>query len=215
MENQVMDFRLQLVRVCYNSDHVSFLSRQASGERGLREPEVDSPCFCCHLPTNPVCQNRAELLFCGGLLVLSLWCRLLFPSKPLLSVLPLRPEGSERRVPGEGARIVHRGPVPWFARNVVAALLSLSQEKLKPQYLDQLPGQLKQFSLFLGKFSWFAGEKVGERKAKGYLSVQVLMRPQTSPSYCLSSSPLWISSPMMSWIRTACLNPGAWTNFPI
>lgn len=37
---------------------------------------------------------------------------------------------------------------------------SLSQEKLKPQYLEQLPVQLKQFSLFLGKFSWFAGEKL-------------------------------------------------------
>lgn len=39
-----------------------------------------------------------------------------------------------------------------------------SQEKLKPQYLEQLPGQLKQFSLFLGKYSWFAGEKVGRRE---------------------------------------------------
>lgn len=44
---------------------------------------------------------------------------------------------------------------------------SLSQEKLKPQYLEQLPVQLKQFSLFLGKFSWFAGEKVGRKEGKG------------------------------------------------
>lgn len=47
-------------------------------------------------------------------------------------------------------------------------LFSLSfppfQETLKPQYLEQLPGQLKQFSLFLGKFSWFAGEKVGRKE---------------------------------------------------
>lgn len=27
MENQIMDFRMQLVQICYNSDHVSFLSR--------------------------------------------------------------------------------------------------------------------------------------------------------------------------------------------
>nr|XP_035938517.1 glutathione S-transferase Mu 3-like [Halichoerus grypus] len=33
-------------------------------------------------------------------------------------------------------------------------------DKLKPQYLEQLPGQLKEFSLFLGEFSWFAGEKL-------------------------------------------------------
>lgn len=25
MENQIMDFRMQLVRLCYNSNHVSFL----------------------------------------------------------------------------------------------------------------------------------------------------------------------------------------------
>lgn len=50
---------------------------------------------------------------------------------------------------------------------VLTLLLLLPQDKLKPQYLEQLPGQLKQFSLFLGKYSWFAGEKVEEREGRG------------------------------------------------
>ncbi|XP_065447425.1 glutathione S-transferase Mu 3-like [Chrysemys picta bellii] len=33
-------------------------------------------------------------------------------------------------------------------------------EKLKPGYLEQLPGKLKLFSQFLGKRKWFAGEKI-------------------------------------------------------
>lgn len=37
---------------------------------------------------------------------------------------------------------------------------SLLQEKLKPGYLEQLPGKLKLFSNFLGDRKWFAGEKV-------------------------------------------------------
>lgn len=36
----------------------------------------------------------------------------------------------------------------------------LPQEKLKPGYLEQLPGKLKLFSNFLGDRKWFAGEKV-------------------------------------------------------
>lgn len=35
MENQIMDFRMQLVRLCYSSDLVSFLSRQASRKRPI------------------------------------------------------------------------------------------------------------------------------------------------------------------------------------
>lgn len=34
------------------------------------------------------------------------------------------------------------------------------QEKLKPGYLEQLPGKLKLFSNFLGDRKWFAGQKV-------------------------------------------------------
>nr|XP_056723541.1 glutathione S-transferase 2-like [Euleptes europaea] len=33
-------------------------------------------------------------------------------------------------------------------------------EKLKPEYLEQLPGKLKQFSQFLGDRKWFAGKKI-------------------------------------------------------
>ncbi|KAJ6659468.1 hypothetical protein lerEdw1_018702 [Lerista edwardsae] len=34
------------------------------------------------------------------------------------------------------------------------------QEKLKPGYLEQLPGKLKLFSQFLGDRKWFAGDKI-------------------------------------------------------
>ncbi|XP_004853711.1 glutathione S-transferase Mu 2 [Heterocephalus glaber] len=33
-------------------------------------------------------------------------------------------------------------------------------EKLKPEYLDQLPEMMKLFSQFLGKLPWFAGNKI-------------------------------------------------------
>ncbi|XP_072500361.1 glutathione S-transferase Mu 4-like [Notamacropus eugenii] len=33
-------------------------------------------------------------------------------------------------------------------------------EILKIEYLEQLPGQLRLFSVFLGKWTWFAGEKI-------------------------------------------------------
>lgn len=34
------------------------------------------------------------------------------------------------------------------------------QEKLKPEYLELLPGKLKLFSQFLGDMKWFAGKTV-------------------------------------------------------
>uniref|UniRef100_A0A4X2LB15 glutathione transferase n=1 Tax=Vombatus ursinus TaxID=29139 RepID=A0A4X2LB15_VOMUR len=45
----------------------------------------------------------------------------------------------------------------------------LSQEVLKIEYLEQLPGQLKLFSLFLGKWTWFAGDK-GLSRIAAYLA---------------------------------------------
>ncbi|KAK7805565.1 hypothetical protein U0070_025890 [Myodes glareolus] len=33
-------------------------------------------------------------------------------------------------------------------------------EKLKGEYLEQLPGMMKLFSQFLGKQTWFVGEKI-------------------------------------------------------
>uniref|UniRef100_A0A2K5PI42 Glutathione S-transferase n=1 Tax=Cebus imitator TaxID=2715852 RepID=A0A2K5PI42_CEBIM len=47
-----------------------------------------------------------------------------------------------------------------FCIQLIKLCYSSDHKKLKPQYLEQLPGQLKQFSMFLGKFSWFAGEKL-------------------------------------------------------
>ncbi|XP_075415287.1 glutathione S-transferase Mu 1-like isoform X2 [Tenrec ecaudatus] len=36
----------------------------------------------------------------------------------------------------------------------------LAREKLKPQYLEALPGKMKLYSQFLGKRPWFAGDKI-------------------------------------------------------
>ncbi|ETE62160.1 Glutathione S-transferase Mu 7, partial [Ophiophagus hannah] len=38
--------------------------------------------------------------------------------------------------------------------------LDFPNEKLKPGYLEQLPGKLKLFSQFLGDRKWFAGDKI-------------------------------------------------------
>ena len=44
------------------------------------------------------------------------------------------------------------------------------QEKLKPEFLKVLPEKLKQFSQFLGKRSWFVGDKVRGRLWVGELT---------------------------------------------
>lgn len=51
-----------------------------------------------------------------------------------------------------------------FFRNLHGDSCFLPQEKLKAEYLEQLPGMMKLFSQFLGKQSWFVGEKVKEKK---------------------------------------------------
>lgn len=59
-------------------------------------------------------------------------------------------------------------------------------EKLKPQYLEQLPGHLKQFSLYLGKFSWFAGEKL---TFVDFLTYDVLDQNRMFEPKCLDEFP--------------------------
>uniref|UniRef100_A0AC11B7L1 Glutathione S-transferase mu 3 n=1 Tax=Ovis aries TaxID=9940 RepID=A0AC11B7L1_SHEEP len=59
-------------------------------------------------------------------------------------------------------------------------------EKLKPRYLEQLPGQLKQFSLFLGKYSWFAGEKL---TFVDFLTYDVLDQNRMFEPKCLDEFP--------------------------
>ncbi|XP_032947820.1 glutathione S-transferase Mu 3 [Rhinolophus ferrumequinum] len=59
-------------------------------------------------------------------------------------------------------------------------------EKLKPQYLEQLPVQLKQFSLFLGKCSWFAGEKL---TFVDFLTYDVLDQNRMFEPRCLEEFP--------------------------
>ncbi|KAF7484883.1 glutathione S-transferase Mu 3 [Marmota monax] len=117
MENQIMDFRMQLIRLCYNSDHVSFLSRHQLSK---------FPFYCCSHQPN-LC-----------------WWWLFSLSFPLF------------------------------------------QEKMKPQYLEQLPGQLKLFSLFLGKYSWFAGEKL---TFVDFLTYDVLDQNRMFEPKCLDEFP--------------------------
>ena len=100
LENQIMDFRMSLVMICYNPDFVS-----VPVLRGL--VAVPGPSLAVPWVT-------------------SVWGR----------CCPL----------GWGDLGAHH---PF-----------LLQEKLKPGYLEQLPGKLKLFSNFLGDRKWFAGEKV-------------------------------------------------------
>ena len=90
----------------------------------------------------------------------------------------------------------------------------VSQEKLKPGVLKEIPEKMKLFSDFLAKRPWFAGDKVsGMASEEGEL---VLFLTQSSVrihalSFC--SSPMWISWLMMSLTGTAYLNPHVWMNF--
>ena len=48
----------------------------------------------------------------------------------------------------------------------------VSQEKLKSQYLKEIPGKMKLYSEFLGRRPWFAGDKVsGMALGEGELSL--------------------------------------------
>eukprot|EP00076_Gallus_gallus_P034161 XP_024999699.1 glutathione S-transferase 2-like [Gallus gallus] len=47
-----------------------------------------------------------------------------------------------------------------FRMSLVMVCYSPDFEKLKPGYLEQLPGKLRLFSAFLGDRKWFAGEKL-------------------------------------------------------
>ncbi|KAM6167606.1 glutathione S-transferase Mu 2 isoform 1-T1 [Erethizon dorsatum] len=59
-------------------------------------------------------------------------------------------------------------------------------EKLKPEYLDQLPEMMKLFSQFLGKQPWFAGDKI---TFVDFLAYDVLERNQVFERTCLDAFP--------------------------
>ena len=155
LENQIMDFRMSLVMICYNPDFVS-----VPVLRGL--VAVPGPSLAVPWVT-------------------SVWGR----------CCPL----------GWGDLGAHH---PF-----------LLQEKLKPGYLEQLPGKLKLFSNFLGDRKWFAGEKVPWRPrlwglGRGFVPTLVLTvspRPVCPPP----SSPSWTSSCSTCWSRTASSSPSAWS----
>uniref|UniRef100_A0A452UBY1 Glutathione S-transferase n=1 Tax=Ursus maritimus TaxID=29073 RepID=A0A452UBY1_URSMA len=73
-----------------------------------------------------------------------------------------------------------------FRMQLIRLCYSPDLEKLKPEYLEQLPGQLKQFSLFLGKFSWFAGEKL---TFVDFLTYDVLDQNRMFEPKCLDEFP--------------------------
>ncbi|XP_034624658.1 glutathione S-transferase 2-like [Trachemys scripta elegans] len=55
-------------------------------------------------------------------------------------------------------------------------------EKLKPEYLEQLPGKLMLFSQFLGVQKWFAGEKL---TYVDFLAYDILDQHRTFAPKCL------------------------------
>ncbi|KAL6083204.1 hypothetical protein STEG23_010544 [Scotinomys teguina] len=73
-----------------------------------------------------------------------------------------------------------------FRMQLVRLCYSSDHESLKPQYLEQLPAQLRQFSLFLGKFSWFAGEKL---TFVDFLTYDVLDQNRMFEPKCLDEFP--------------------------
>ncbi|KAK7805564.1 hypothetical protein U0070_025889 [Myodes glareolus] len=73
-----------------------------------------------------------------------------------------------------------------FRMQLVRLCYNSDHENLKPQYLEQLPAQLKQFSLFLGKFSWFAGEKL---TFVDFLTYDVLDQNRMFEPKCLDEFP--------------------------
>ncbi|NXD15634.1 GSTM5 transferase, partial [Nothocercus nigrocapillus] len=54
-----------------------------------------------------------------------------------------------------------------FRMSLVMVCYNPEFEKLKPGYLEQLPGKLKLFSSFLGDRKWFVGDKVGPAPGGG------------------------------------------------
>lgn len=129
------------------------------------------PLLLSHQPSLQICRIGKNCFMAGrGGLGGSICYRTLVLAPP--PFCPATPTaGSKREAHGEGTTecppLAHALTSSEDADSCALTLfILLSQEKLKPRYLEQLPGQLKQFSLFLGKFSWFAGEKVG-RKERG------------------------------------------------
>lgn len=58
MENQIMDFRMQLVRLCYNSNHVRFLIwNHPCWASGHSAKDSSAPFYGCHLSINPNCKD--------------------------------------------------------------------------------------------------------------------------------------------------------------
>ena len=67
----------------------------------------------------------------------------------------------------------------------------VSQEKLKPGYLKEIPGRMKLFSVFLGKRCWFAGNKVrGMAFGEGELSFFPRLRVWCTFLRCLPAAHL-------------------------
>uniref|UniRef100_A0A8D2ARB0 Glutathione S-transferase n=1 Tax=Sciurus vulgaris TaxID=55149 RepID=A0A8D2ARB0_SCIVU len=73
-----------------------------------------------------------------------------------------------------------------FRMQLIRLCYNSDHEKLKPQYPEQLPGQLKLFSLFLGKYSWFAGEKL---TFVDFLTYDVLDQNRMFEPKCLNEFP--------------------------
>uniref|UniRef100_A0A8B9SAE1 Glutathione S-transferase n=1 Tax=Apteryx owenii TaxID=8824 RepID=A0A8B9SAE1_APTOW len=69
-----------------------------------------------------------------------------------------------------------------FRMSLVMVCYNPDFEKLKPGYLEQLPGKLKLFSNFLGDRKWFAGEKL---TFVDFLMFDVLEQNRTFEPKCL------------------------------
>ncbi|XP_035426516.1 glutathione S-transferase 2-like isoform X1 [Cygnus atratus] len=131
LENQVMDLRLSFIRLCNNPDFVSAMG----GGQGDRTP----PGSPARLGTRGHHKTHRGLF------------------------LPLQRCAGDAPLP---AWSWPRGWDPWVLGGLgrggpcTSSAPPRAQEKLKPAYLEQLPGKLRELSRFLGSRAWFAGEKL-------------------------------------------------------
>ncbi|XP_049736118.1 glutathione S-transferase Mu 1-like isoform X2 [Elephas maximus indicus] len=73
-----------------------------------------------------------------------------------------------------------------FRNDLSRVCYSPDFEKLKPQYLEELPDKMRLFSEFLGKRPWFAGDKI---TFVDFLAYDVIERSRIFEPKCLDTFP--------------------------
>uniref|UniRef100_A0A8C6C9W1 Glutathione S-transferase mu 4 n=1 Tax=Monodon monoceros TaxID=40151 RepID=A0A8C6C9W1_MONMO len=87
--------------------------------------------------------------------------------------------------------------------------LDFPNEKLKPDYLKEIPKTMKLFSDFLGKRPWFAGDKVRGDSFGGWRAVIFpAFRVWCPFTLCLSAAHLCGLKKISAYMKSSCFLPG-------